>query len=302
MLDLPLDDELRATVFARLQLLRLLYGDRIPSTELSEKVEFRGERVPIWNYQKGIFKPAVLGRDGAALTVQTSAESPYEDAHDPDAGHFVYKYRGTDPNQRDNVALRNAMKWQRPIAYLLATDRGFYDAIFPVYVQGDVQEDTQFLLVADSATAVAGDSASSLAALRREYVTRAVMVRLHQKQFRRVVLKAYRDRCSICRLTHLDLLDAAHILRDKHVKGEPIVPNGIGLCKIHHSAFDARILGIDPDAKVHIRKDILEEIDGPMLKHGLQELHGAHLALPYKSEDQPNREYLEERFAAFVAA
>jgi putative restriction endonuclease len=128
------------------------------------------------------------------------------------------------------------------------------------------------------------------------------MQRLHQEQFRRLVLRAYREQCAICRLRHLDLLDAAHILGDKHPLGEPVVSNGLGLCKIHHSAFDAYILGIDPDARVHIRADVLEERDGPMLKHGLQELNGVRLTLPRKPDLQPNKDFLAERFAEFLAA
>jgi putative restriction endonuclease len=80
-----------------------------------EGITFHGERVPIWNYQKGIFKPAALGLAGAALSIQTSVDSPYEDAHDPEAGHFIYKYRGTDSEHPDNVALRRAMWEQRPL-------------------------------------------------------------------------------------------------------------------------------------------------------------------------------------------
>ena len=73
-----LDEELRAVVFAWVQQLRDRHAYRIPRQELSRGVTIRGERVPIWNYQKGIFKPAILGRNGAALSVQTSADSPYE--------------------------------------------------------------------------------------------------------------------------------------------------------------------------------------------------------------------------------
>jgi putative restriction endonuclease len=301
MPDFSLDDELRAVVFAYVQRLRARYGGRIPRAELSAGVQFRGERVPIWNYQKGIFKPAVLGRDGAALSVQTSVESPYEDEHDPDAGHFIYKYRGTDPSNPDNVALRNAMEWQRPILYLVGIDPGVYDAIFPVYLIADDRAGLQFTMMADQ-PAVSLDASSPMVEARREYATHAVMQRLHQQQFRRVVLRAYRERCAICRLGHVDLLDAAHILADRHPKGAPVVTNGLGLCKIHHSAFDTNILGIDPDARVHVRADILIEVDGPMLKHGLQEVHGAMLALPREVGSRPNREFLAERFAEFKAA
>ena len=114
---MSLDDDVRAATFAYLQQLRGRFGDRIPARELSAGVTVHGERVPIWNQQKGIFKPAVLGPRGAALSVQTSAESPYEDAHDPTAGHFIYKYRGTNPDHADNAALREAMVQQRPILF-----------------------------------------------------------------------------------------------------------------------------------------------------------------------------------------
>jgi putative restriction endonuclease len=300
--DLALDEELRAAVFARMQQLRAIHGDRIPAAELSAGVAFRGERTPIWNYQKGIFKPAALGRDGAALSIQTSADSPYADERDPDAGHFIYKYRGTDPNQADNRALRTAMALQRPLVYFVAVDSGFYDAVFPIYVTSDEPAQNQVTLVADQPSAAMQFVDTPVAAIGRTYATRAVMQRLHQQHFRRIVLDAYGDRCAICRLNYLELLDAAHILEDKHPKGEPVVPNGLGMCKIHHSAFDASILGIDPDARVHIRVDVLKRKDGPMLKHGLQELHGVRLTLPRKESLRPKREWLAERFERFGAA
>jgi len=90
LLDPALDEELRAAVFAHVQQLRASHGERIPAAELSAGVAFRGERVPIWSQRKGIFKPAALGRDGAALSIQTSADSPYADERDPDVGHFIY--------------------------------------------------------------------------------------------------------------------------------------------------------------------------------------------------------------------
>src|SRR4051812_8573025 len=153
------DDELRAAAFARIEDLRDRFFGRIPSAELSAGVTLRGERIPIWNQQKGIFKPAALGRDGAALSIQTSAESPYEDIHDPDAGHFIYKYRGTDPAHPDNVALRSAMYAQRPLLYLIAVDPGVYDAVFPVYIVGDDPARLRFTLVADEDRVLAGRSA-----------------------------------------------------------------------------------------------------------------------------------------------
>jgi putative restriction endonuclease len=51
-----------------------------------------------------------------------------------------------------------------------------------------------------------------------------------------------------------------------------------------------------------VRSDVLEERDGPTVKHGLQKLHGARIPTPPRAEHQPRREYLAERFARFEAA
>jgi putative restriction endonuclease len=299
---MAIDDEIRAAAMARVRLLREQFAGRIPRDALMEGVALANQRIPIFNYQKGIFKPAALGKGGAALSIQTSADSPYDDQHDAESGAIVYKYRGSDPNHPDNVALRQAMDQGRPLIYLVAVDPGFYDAVAPVYVSSDNPGALQFTLVADQMLAVSVAADPVKTAIRREYVTRAVLQRLHQQQFRRLVLSAYREQCSICRLKHVELLDAAHILADRHPKGEPVVSNGLGLCKIHHSAYDAQIIGIDPDAKVHVREDILMEKDGPMLKHGLQATAGILLQLPRRLDQKPNREFLAERFARFIAA
>jgi putative restriction endonuclease len=59
----------------------------------------------------------------------------------------------------------------------------------------------------------------------------------------------------------------------------------------------------DPDYQIHLRRDILDEVDGPMLRHGLQEVHGTRLlVVPRSIEKKPNREYLAERFERFRAA
>ena len=117
------------------------------------------------------------------------------------------------------------------------------------------------------------------------------------------VLEAYYQCCAVCRLRHAELLEAAHILPDGHPKGEPWVSNGISLCKLHHAAFDAQILGIRPDLIVEIRKDILEESDGPLLIYGLKEWHKKKLTvIPHARRFRPRTDFLEERFDLFRRA
>jgi len=125
---------------------------------------------------------------------------------------------------------------------------------------------------------------------------------LHQRKFRERVLDAYREQCALCRLRHSELLDAAHIIPDGEPGGEPVVENGIALCKLHHAAFDGFFLGIRPDYVVEVRSDILLEDDGPMLRHGLQGLHGARILLPRSKKSRPSADRLEVRYDRFLEA
>jgi putative restriction endonuclease len=98
------------------------------------------------------------------------------------------------------------------------------------------------------------------------------------------------------------LLDAAHIIGDKHeALGQPIVPNGIPLTKIHHAAFDAHLIGIDPDYRLHVSPRLMDQKDGPMLE-ALKQLDLHEIRLPARIRDLPDRDRLALRFDAFRAA
>jgi hypothetical protein len=82
----------------------------------------------------------------------------------------------------------------------------------------------------------------------------------------------------------------AAVVPDGHPLGEPVIPNGLALCKLHHAAFDAYIIGVTPDLEVTVRLDVLQEIDGPMLQHGLQGLRGpAHPRAARRSPQAQSR-------------
>ena len=98
------------------------------------------------------------------------------------------------------------------------------------------------------------------------------------------------------------LLDAAHIISDGNEQyGQPVVPNGIPLSKIHHAAFDAHLIGVDPDFRVHVAKRLLEQKDGPMLE-ALKQLHLGKLHMPVRARDFPDRDRLAQRFRSFSTA
>jgi predicted restriction endonuclease len=58
------------------------------------------------------------------------------------------------------------------------------------------------------------------------------------------------------------------------------VRNGIALCTLHHSAFDAHLIAVRPDYRIEVREDVLRESDGPMLIHGLQGFHQQQIRVP----------------------
>ena len=84
--------------------------------------------------------------------------------------------------------------------------------------------------------------------------------------------------------------------------GDPTVNNGLSLCKIHHAAFDQLLIGIRPDYVVEVHPRVLEESDGPMLRHGLQGLHKSSLLLPAAKRDHPDPTRLEVRYGKFRGA
>ncbi len=309
MPSLDLDWDLRLAAFATLGQLRDAGGGLVRLGDLESGFEFQGKRVPFINARRGIWRPSILGSHGAALSVVTTPpkpgkEPPYDDQVGSDVGWFAYRYEGDDAGLWTNRAVRRAMETRRPIVYLYGVQPGLYDPIFPCYVAHDDPAELTFYLEADAAAARPIISAEDFdgAEARRAYATATVKVRLHQRRFRELVVGAYRQRCAVCRLHHPELLDAAHILPDRDERGRPEVPNGLALCKIHHGAFDARILGVDPQYQIHIRGDVLEEHDGPMLLHGLKEMHGETILVPGRAPLRPNRQYLAERFERFLAA
>jgi putative restriction endonuclease len=121
--------------------------------------------------------------------------------------------------------------------------------------------------------------------------------------FRERVLAAYGRRCALSGLPEARLIDAAHIAPDSDERlGQPDVRNGICMSKIHHAAFDAGLIGIDPDLRIHISPQLLEMNDGPLLEQGLKALAGSRIRVPRDPLAVPDRERLANRFELFLAS
>ena len=299
------DHAIRLTAFKWLKEQVDIHGNILARELLADGFEYQGHRIPLVS-PVGIFKPALLK---LPLTITTAPNGPYSDTFSAD-GTLLYKYRGANPNHRDNVGLRELMRRQIPLIYFHGLAPGKYEPVWPVYIIGDDPAGFTFKVTADAFESVIYDNeqgslfASDIdAEIRRRYITTEVRQRLHQHTFREKVLAAYRNQCSFCRLKHPELLDAAHIIPDREDEGEPVVNNGLSLCKIHHAAFDNLIVGIRPDDFViEVREDIRREEDGPMLLHGLQELHDSIIILPNSAQNWPDRNKLAVKFERFKAA
>lgn len=299
------DTTIRTAAFRHVRRMQELH-DHLDSSHLRAGFTFAGGRVPLINPQRGIFKPQRMRFLLSIRTVfpKTGARVWYDDQRDVhrqiyDGQDTVdYAFMGDDPDAADNRWLREAWENQVPVIYFLGTSPGRYQAIVPAFIAGWDRQARK----ASLAFGEPGSTVMPTDTLERRYGLRTVKQRLHQASFRDAVVSAYQGRCALSGLPEPMLLDAAHIIADGHEKlGQPVVPNGIPLSKIHHAAFDAHLIGIDPDFRVHVAERLRAQNDGPMLE-ALKLLHLSALHLPLRDRDRPDRERLAERYEVFKAA
>ena len=305
MVDVAHEHAVRAAAFRHLEGLCEIHGDVLPWSLLKLGFPFQGRQIHLVA-QQGIFKPKELDVPLAIRTTAPDARRgrPYDDGFTDD-NRILYRYRGTDPHHWENVGLREAWRLHLPLVYFHGIVEGRYLTSWPLYIEADdpgnlvftlrIAQHLHFVVDGELPTSEEED-------LERRYGNILTRRRLHQQAFRLRVMAAYREQCAICQLKHVALLDAAHIIPDNELRGEPHVANGLSLCKIHHAAFDHNIIGISPDYVVRVRDDILQEEDGPMLKHGLVGANGQSIYLPHRLSDRPDRDRLALRFEKFKKA
>ena len=307
MSDNDRDTLMRMAAFEHVRRLSEMY-DHLTANELSPGFVFEGERVPLVNPQRGIFKPqqmrfllsikTVFPRPGARVWYDDQREVHRQIFESDEA--VDYAFMGQNPEAADNQWLREAYENQVPVIYFLGIAPGRYQAMIPTFIagwDGNALKARIVFGVPDQDDVTAPQNA-----LERRYALRAVKQRLHQASFREAVITAYNGRCALSGLPEQRLLDAAHIISDKNERlGQPIVPNGLLFSKIHHAAFDAHLIGIDPDYRLHVSGRLLDQHDGPMLE-ALKQLDQGALHLPARARDYPDRDRLALRFERFKAA
>lgn len=307
MSDGDLDGLIRMAAFEHVRMLATAH-DHLTNAHLSAGFIFRGERIPLINPQRGIFKPQQMRFLLSIRTVfpRTGHKVWYDDQREVHRQVFEgdeaidYAFMGDNPSAPDNRWLREAYENAIPVIYFLGVAPACYQAVSPVFISGWNATTLKASVIFGAPDETALTPPQNL--LERRYALRAVKQRLHQASFREAVITAYGGRCAVSRIPEPLLLDAAHIVADKDERlGQPIVTNGIPLSKLHHAAFDSHLIGIDPDFRLHVSDRLLARHDGPMLD-ALKGLNGATLHLPDRTKDRPDRERLAIRFTRFKAA
>lgn len=285
------------------QWLELKIGEHvtISKADLLSGYSYQGVNIPLIDNFRGIRNPKQFDE---TLSVASTLGSKYEDEETPD-GTILYDYQSTS-DEAGNTKLRRAFRNKIPIIYLKEISKSQYLPCIDVYVIADDPVLKKFVLYFPDADMQLSKemipTSRPTTEIEKKYALAQTKRRVHQPAFRAAVLNAYAERCAICSLQHISLLDAAHILPDSHELGKPSVSNGLALCKIHHAAYDKKIIGISPDYKVKVSDAVLKEVDGPMLKHGIQEMNGREIYIPASKPDKPNPDYLDIRFKEFLAS
>src|SRR3981189_2981417 len=118
--------------------------DHLTATELKPGFMFQGERIPLINPQRGIFKPQQMS---FLLSIKTVFPKPggkgwYDDQREVYRQIFEgdetidYAFMGQDPEAADNRWLREAFDNRIPIIYFLGIAPGRYQALLPAFISG----------------------------------------------------------------------------------------------------------------------------------------------------------------------
>ena len=153
---------------------------------------------------------------------------------------------------------------------------------------------TEVALMGTATTGTAPPPAAAYSYLRR---------RVRSARFSREVLLAYGERCAVCAFA-VRLADNPIALEGAHIKwhcaeGPDDVRNGLALCALHHSLFDAGAFTLDMERRI--------KLAGQLRGTGLADSLACHarqeVLLPHGVDEQPAEEFLAwHRREVFVPA
>ena len=304
------DWTIRARAFAAVERLSIEGGGRILWAQIAQGFEHQGERIEFASKAGGIFKPRQMS---AALSVKTTRPRVGRPTWYRDQGAGIDSETGLLPYDlvRDqghwtNQALRRAYERRLPLIYFRAVESACYEAIWPVWIEDFGDEAGRVLLAAtdterrEVSSVQAAEVAEPTMVRERSYTWGTRRHRNHQAWFSSQTRSAYGYRCAFSGLALGKLLVGAHIRSDED-GGPASVSNGICMSTLHHAAFDAHLIGVDSELRIHVSPSVILADDGPLLA-SLQGLEGGALRVPEDPLAQPDPVFLDWKFARFEAA
>jgi putative restriction endonuclease len=230
--------------------------------------------------------------DGAGVAVGVLHNGSSYDDDLSDEGviyHFPNTRRSAGRDTSETAALRNALSLNVPI--FVITHSPSSNARRDVHLGWvvDIDDAAALCLIefgdarrsANSASAV-GAGEFRLEANRTEISQLARRLK-RTPRFAFEVGKRCGWRCAVCSMELKSLLDAAHV-RGVAEKGSDDPRNGLILCKNHHAAFDARLVGFRP------------ETGEVVLRHGLSADQLGVSVITLSEELQPHIDALRWRW------
>ncbi len=169
---------------------------------------------------------------------------------------------------------------------------------FPAYIKDVNLRNREFIIDIDDW--IPSGNLTTPPPIEKKYKSRWMKERIHQHDFREHVLSAYQISCAVCDLPHAQLLEASHIIADSRESGVPEVSNGLALCRLHHTAYDRHLLGIDADRRIHVATRA-KRIETVHLQTGLLPFEGRSLThVPAAKQMRPDGDRLAEHFKEFL--
>lgn len=163
-----------------------------------------------------------------------------------------------------------------------------------LHKQGAEADVSRLLSQATELTDIDGEELGNLSAERQRIVS-TVSRLSRDANFRRKVLAAYEQRCSVTR-TQLELVDAAHILPVGIEGSTDEVSNGIALSPTYHRAFDRGLIFLDHGFVMRINEERVQELDALKLTGGLDGFSSClnnRIHLPQDRNQWPNAHMIQ---------
>ena len=163
-----------------------------------------------------------------------------------------------------------------------------------LHKQGAEADVSRLLSQAAELTEVDIEELGSLSRERQRIVS-TVSRLSRDANFRRKVLAAYEQRCSVTRI-QLKLVDAAHILPVGIDGSTDEVSNGIALSPTYHRAYDRGLIFLDHELVVRINEERVQELDVLKLTGGMNGFStylNTRIHLPQDRNQWPNPQMIQ---------